>query len=334
MKRGRVSEAVAHPNLALVKYWGKRDEVNILPHQSSLSLTLAPMEVRAQVSFGTEADEVVINGRKAEGEQKRRVVRLLDELRAEAKKAGDPPLGGARVETSGNFPISAGLASSAAAFASLAVAANAAAGRPPDGPALSRLARLGSGSACRSIYGGFAAWRRGKREDGEDSFAEPLFSEQHWPDVRMVVCIVSAEEKEMSSRDGMGHTVKTSPYYPAWAEDAEREVGRATEIIRRKDLEALGQLAERNAWRMHATAFAADPPLCYMKPKTLELILALADERKRGQPFWFTLDAGPNPAILTDAAHQERALQLAKSFGEALVCAPGGGARLLSRSAG
>ena len=146
----------------------------------------------------------------------------------------------------------------------------------------------------------------------------------------MVVAVVSREEKEVKSRDGMKQTVETSPYYPAWIEDAEKEIGRAVEHIRRRDLEGLGALAERNAWRMHATAMAADPPLCYLKPKTLELIQALAEGRRKGLPVWFTLDAGPNPVILTDAVHEERAEELARACGasEVVRCAPGGDARV------
>ena len=124
----------------------------------------------------------------------------------------------------GDFPAAAGLASSAAGFAALAVAARAAAGFKRDTKAESILARRGSGSASRSIEGGFVRWNRGKRPDGKDSFGEQLFDEGHWPELRLLVGMVSREEKEVKSRDGMRSTVETSPYYPAWAKDAEREV--------------------------------------------------------------------------------------------------------------
>jgi len=318
--------ARAHPNLALVKYWGKRDEKLVLPHQSSLSLTLAPLAVTATVELGTREDEVVINGVHAAGVERERVLELIRRV-----QDGRPELQGAHVETAGDFPVAAGLASSAAAFAALAVAARAAAGDPPDPKAASILARVGSGSASRSVQGGFCAWHRGDRADGTDSFAEQLFPPSHWPEVRMVVAVVAKEEKDVKSRDGMRHTVATSPYYAAWVEDAEQEVARAVNAIRRRDLEELGAIAERNAWRMHATALAADPPLCYLKPKTLELIQAIGRLRAQGLPAWFTLDAGPNPVVLTDEKSEPTVTALCRGLGADPVvpCTPGGDAALV-----
>jgi diphosphomevalonate decarboxylase len=324
--------ARAHPNLALVKYWGKRDEALILPHQSSVSLTLAPLSVVATVELGRgEAvpDEVAINGVEASGRERDRVLAFLGLV-----TAGRPWLKGARVASAGDFPAAAGLASSAAAFAALALAARAAAGEPEDARLTSVLARRGSGSAARSVEGGFCAWHRGDRADGQDSHGEQLFPEGHWPQVRMVVAVVSRDEKEVHSRDGMKHTVETSPYYRAWVEDAEAEVARAVDAIRRRDLQALGTIAERNAWRMHATALAADPPLCYLRPKTLELIQAVGRLRKSGVPAWFTLDAGPNPVVLTDQASESTVVALCRGLGAdpVVACAPGGGAHLLDAS--
>lgn len=320
--------AIAHPNIALVKYWGKRDEALILPHQSSFSMTLAPLEVKATVGFGGSADDVQINGRAAEGKERERVVALVDRVRAEHRT-----LGPVRVVTQGNFPMAAGLASSAAAFAAIAVALRAAAGLPKDPRAASILARLGSGSAARSVEGGFCAWRRGQAADGSDSYAEQLFDARHWPELRMMAVVVSGEEKEVKSRDGMRHTVETSPYYPAWIADAEAELPRAVDLVRARDLEGLGALCERNAWRMHATAMAANPPLCYLKPKTLQLIQAVASERRWGLPVWFTLDAGPNPVLLTTEQHLDACERFARQCGaEAITrCEPGGDARLVDQ---
>ncbi|MFP2913613.1 diphosphomevalonate/mevalonate 3,5-bisphosphate decarboxylase family protein, partial [Pyxidicoccus sp. 3LFB2] len=189
-----------------------------------------------------------------------------------------------------------------------------------------------SGSACRSVQGGFCEWQRGERPDGEDSFAVQRFDAAHWPDLRMVVAILDRGEKEVKSRDGMKHTVETSPYYPAWVQDAEKEIAHAREHIARRDLQALGELCERNAWRMHATAFAADPPLCYLNSGTLAVIQHLREQRKKGMPVWFTLDAGPNPVLLTDAAHEVAAEALARACGavDVIRCVPGGDAELKS----
>ena len=265
-----------------------------------------------------------MNGRPARAVELSRVVAVLDVVRREAR------LGSARVVSRGDFPAAAGLASSAAGFAALAVAARAAAGLPASAREASLLARLGSGSACRSVQGGVCVWRRGEAVDGSDSFAEQLFPPGHWPDLRLVVAEVDAAEKETSSRDGMRRTVETSPFYPAWVADAERAVPMAVEAVRRRDLEAVGVLAEQNAWRMHATALGAVPPLCYLVPATLALVQSLPAERQRGLPVWFTLDAGPNPVLLTDAAHEQAVAALATCLGgkRVILCHPGGDAHL------
>ncbi len=327
------STAVAHPNIALVKYWGKRDERLILPHQSSVSVTLAPLAITTTVEFTGAAgdDAVVLNGREAQGRERERVVDAVKLARAEVPAKQRKALGAARVTSKGDFPASAGLASSAAAFAALAVASRSAAGLGRDAKKESVLARRGSGSACRSVEGGFCRWNRGRRADGADSFAEQLFDETHWPELRLLVGLVSREEKAVGSRDGMKATVKTSPYYPAWAKDAEREAKAIVPLLRRRDLEAVGELAERNAWRMHATALGAKPPLCYLKPETLKVIEAVSAARGKGIGVWFTLDAGPNPVLLTSAKDEEHVATLVQGLGAAEVirCRPGGDARVV-----
>ena len=326
MSSGPKATAVAHPNIALVKYWGKRDERLRLPHQSSLSVTLGQLEVTTTVEFGVEQEEVTLQGKPAQGKERARVAEVLQRLREVIKT----PLSAARVLSVANFPAAAGLASSAAGFAALAVAARAAAGLPFEVRQASTLARLGSGSASRSIQGGFCVWRRGEASDGSDSYASQLFSEAHWPELRLLVTILSAEKKEVTSREGMKHTVETSPYYPAWVQDAEAEVERAAERIRNRDLAGLGRISERNAWRMHAAALSADPAICYLHPETLRMLLALEEERRMGLPVWFTLDAGPNPVLLTDAAHLPVVQAVVARIGvqQAIACNVGTDARL------
>lgn len=320
--------ATAHPNIALVKYWGKRSEKLILPHQSSLSVTLGPLAVTTSVEFLDERgeDTVEIGGARAQGSERQRVVEVLKLVRRASKKR----LGRAVMVSHGDFPASAGLASSAAAFAALSVAARAAAGLERDEKAESILARQGSGSACRSIAGGFVRWNRGRRADGADSWGEQLFDEGHWPALRLLVGMVSREEKEVKSRDGMRSTVETSPYYAAWAKDAEREVKEIVRFIKRRDLEAVGEIAERNAWRMHASALGANPPLCYLKPQTLAVIEACRLLRRDGVGAWFTLDAGPNPVLLTTEkdADQVAAMVRAQGAADVVHCRPGGDAEL------
>lgn len=319
--------AVSHPNIALVKYWGKRDEERVLPHQSSLSVTLDGLCVTTTVELGAPQEEIRLNRGPAKEAESARIRRVLAAVQREISE----PLGKAKVISEGNFPAAAGLASSAAGFAALATAARAAAKLRPDVRAASRLARIGSGSACRSIQGGTCVWRRGILPDGSDSYAEQAFPEQYWPELRLVVCIVSEGEKEVSSREGMRRTVETSPFYSAWVSAAEADIDRALEYVRDRNLPKLGELAERNAWRMHATALSADPPICYFGPATLRLIAAFREARKGGLPVWFTLDAGPNPVALTDEKHLARVESLCRESGSQriVVCAPGGDARLI-----
>ena len=237
-----------------------------------------------------------------------------------------------RVDSRGNFPMAAGLASSAAGFAALALAAPGGRGAVhrcrPRCRGWPARAAAPPAAACRV---GCASGTAATRADGADSVATQAFAESHWPELRLLAAVLSRSEKEVSSRDGMAQTVETSPYYPAWVEDAEAEIGRATDAIARRDIEALGALSERNAWRMHATAFAADPPLCYLLPSTLGLILASPAARRRGVPVWFTLDAGPNPVLLTLASHEAEVERLAREAGavEVVRCRPGGDARLV-----
>src|SRR5207249_6438211 len=217
---GADSTARANVNVALVKYWGKRDPALNLPATGSISLTLDGLGVEAAVDFGAgEADHVVIDGVDAAGEEAKRVVRFLDLVRAAARRRE------AKVVLRSTVPRGIGLASSAAAFAALALAASRAAGLTLDPSALSALARRGSGSAARSIFGGFVEWHRGERPDGVDSVAAPLAGPDEW-DVRVVVAVVSSARKTVSSREGMEHAA-TSPLYPAWVAGVDADLAAA-----------------------------------------------------------------------------------------------------------
>lgn len=286
--------ASAHSNIALVKYWGKRDEASILPWTGSLSMTLDALAVATTVAFDDgDADRVEINGVDLKGAARQRVVDTLDLVRAEAGFARR-----ARVLSRSDFPTGAGLASSAAGGAALAAAASWAAGLDPAPEALSILARRNSGSACRSIHGGFSEWVPGERPDGTDSFAVPLFDERHWPELRMIAAIGDTAEKAVSSREGMRRTVTTSPFYEAWRGVSARDLVECRGAIEARDLTRLGEIAERNAWRMHAAALGAEPPLRYFTATTLTILDGMQALRKQGREVYFTLDAGPNPILL------------------------------------
>ncbi|HUI38765.1 MAG TPA: diphosphomevalonate decarboxylase, partial [Thermoplasmata archaeon] len=201
----------AAPNIALVKYWGMRDNDLVLPNNSSLSVTLGRFRTRTSVRFtdAIPADRFVLNGALASGRIAEEVSTFLDRVRLSAGLRAR-----SRVRSSNNFPTGSGLASSASGFAALAAAGSAAAGLPLDGRSLSRLARLGSGSAARSIFGGFVEWNAGRRDDGRDCYAVPLFPEDHWPELVDLVAIVrGAPTKSIRSSVAMQRTVDTSPEY-------------------------------------------------------------------------------------------------------------------------
>lgn len=296
--------ARAHPNIALIKYWGKRDQALFLPATSSLSMTLDGLSATTTVEFSPrfEADRFELDGQVIEGRALDRFALLLDRVRALAGM--DLP---AKVASANDFPKAAGLASSAAGGAALAAAACWAAGLDLAPQALSRLARQFSGSACRSIEGGFCEWQRGERCDGGDSFAIQVAPEAHWPSLRMVVAICSEAEKPLSSRTAMQHSVDTSPFFAAWAEQVGRDLSMARGALLARDLDALGPIVETNACRMHAVALGAHPPTIYLRPITLAVIEAVqALRREEGIGAWFTLDAGPNPVVLCEEAAAAR----------------------------
>jgi diphosphomevalonate decarboxylase len=319
--------ARAHVNVALVKYWGKRDPDLNLPSTGSISLTLDRLAVEAAVTFGAgEADRIEIDGAPASGVEAERVVRFLDVVRTEAGRRER-----ALVATRSTVPRGIGLASSAAAFAALALGASRAAGLELDAPALSRLARRGSGSAARSVFGGFVEWQRGERADGRDSVAEPLAEAADW-DVRIVVAVTSSAPKAVSSRDGMARAA-TSPLYPAWVAGAEVDLAEARAAIRARDLAALGLVAEHSALKMHAIGLAARPPLLYWRAATVECVHRVWELRAAGTPAFVTIDAGPQVKVLCapgDADRVADALRAVPGVERVLACSPGPGVELVA----
>jgi diphosphomevalonate decarboxylase len=281
--------ARAHPNIAVVKYWGKRDVERNLPAVPSLSLTLSRFETRTEVVYGAEADRVEFDGVDAEFDFQSKVLHFLDRIH--------PGRAPCVVRTSNNFPASAGLASSSSGFAALTLAYAAAAGLEKPRSTLSSWARLGSGSACRSLWGGWVEWRCGISPDGRDSHGEPVAPAEYW-DVRMLVAIVSDQKKSVASTGGMERTRRTSPYFDTWTNTAGDDVERARSAIFRRDLTALGETMERSTYKMHATMHTAWPPLIYWQPGTVACLHAVQHLRASGIEAWCTMDAGPNVKVL------------------------------------
>ncbi len=320
--------AEANTNIALVKYWGKRDKQLNLPAVGSLSLTLEGLSTRTEVRFDSTlaADALTLNGDTAMGEPLRRISKFLDLVRMRAALSAR-----AQVVSANNFPTAAGLASSASAFAALALAATRAAGLELTGAELSVLARRGSGSAARSIFGGFVHLHRGVRDDGDDCYAEEVGGATEWG-VRLVVGVTSEGQKETLSTDGMQHTAETSPYYAQWIATSEPDLAAARKAVAARDLEALGVVTERSCLTMHASAMAARPAVVYFLGATIDGYRAVQTMRKGGLPAWFTCDAGPHVKVLTDAEHAEEISQKLAAVPGVLrtrVCVPGKGARLV-----
>ena len=319
---GRVV-ARANTNIALVKYWGKRDAALNLPAVGSLSLTLDGLSTRTTVAFDGKLDHdtLLLNGADSDVKATARVSKFLDLVRALA----DIRLR-ARVESVNDFPTAAGLASSASAFAALALAATRAAGLTLDDRALSILARRGSGSAARSIFGGFVEMQRGSRPDGEDAFAAPIATD--W-DLRMVIAATATGPKATLSTDGMRHTAETSPYYDAWVRMSEADLASARDAIGRRDLAALGEVTEASCLSMHASALAARPAVLYFVGATIEGYRIIQDLRRGGVPAWFTCDAGPHVKALTDAAHAQQVEAALARLGKTWICRPGPRAQVI-----
>lgn len=316
--------ASANTNIALIKYWGKADESRSIPTTSSLSLTLGGTRTITTVAFdgGQDgSDTVTINGSAPGGTQRERVVRFLDLVRSRSGVRL-----AASVTSTSTVPLAAGLASSAAGFAALAAAASRAAGMELDARDLSRLARRGSGSATRSVFGGLVVWNAG--HDDATSYAEPV---QDRPDLAMVVAVLSQDRKTISSTVAMRTTMTTSPLYPSWVRASELDLREALTAVRGRDLERLGEVVEANAMGMHASMMAARPAVVYWLPQTLEVLQAVRDLRAQGLPAWATMDAGPNVKVLTGGASAEAVAAALRERlpGVALwVRRPGGGVRV------
>lgn len=320
--------ARANTNIALVKYWGKRDLALNLPAAGSLSLTLEGLSSHTQVCFGeSEADELWLDGRPAEPAALARALRVVDEIRRRADLRA-----AVRICSQNDFPTGAGLASSASGLAALTVAAARAAGLQLTPTQLSALARLGSGSACRSLFGGFVEWRAGERADGSDSHGLPLFPAEHW-DLRCCVAIVSEGPKPTSSTEGMLHTAASSPYQPVFLSAVAADLDAARQAIAARDLLALARVAERSSLRMHASMMAAEPPLLYLSPQSWQVIVAVRELREReGLPVFFTVDAGPNVKAFCEAdalPALQAALAAVSGVQRLILARPGGGAELL-----
>ena len=280
--------ARARSNIALVKYWGKADASLNVPAVGSISITLDALWSDTELEFDAalDTDRLLLDGHERP-EQLARVSACLDILRRMADV--DTP---ALVRSQNNFPTAAGLASSASGFAALVAAGTDALNLGLSPRDLSIVARRGSGSAARSIFGGFVEMHAGHAEDGRDSFAEPLMAAEDWP-LEVVVAVTASGEKKVSSGSGMMRSAQSSAYYPAWVQSHPADLERAREALRTRDFAKLAEVSEHSCLKMHAAAMAAQPALIYWNGVTMICLELIAAMRATGVPVFFTVDAGP-----------------------------------------
>jgi diphosphomevalonate decarboxylase len=317
--------ALAHPNIAFIKYWGNRDESLRLPANGSISMNLEELETQTTVTFSDSLweDSLFLNGKLITGTGGVRITRFLDIVR---NLAGTKLR--AHVISNNNFPIGAGIASSASAFAALALAATHALGLDLDIVDLSRLARRGSGSACRSIPGGFVEWQVGVEEI--DSYAFPIAPQEHWGLIDCIV-VVSYDKKATGSTEGHARA-GTSPLQAARVADAPHRLAICRSAIEQKDFTALAEIVEHDSNMMHAVMMTSCPPLFYWHASTLVVMRAIREARKNGIAACYSIDAGPNVHVVAEAIEEIRLLDLLKSLPgvrEVRVAHVGGAARLI-----
>lgn len=316
-------EAIAHANIALAKYWGKRDAAQNLPDVPSLSLTLSGLSTTTRVSFDANliADELILNGTPADAEKKRKVTALLDRVR----RAGGLQAF-ARVESSNDFPTASGLASSASGFAALALASLGAAGLAWPVAAVSDLARRSSVSAARSVFGGFVTLEAGA------THAEPLEVGSSARQLQMVIAVTDSGPKQVGSTAGMLQTQSSSPYYAGWREAAPLVYRELRDALVAGDFEKVGDAMEHSTLLMHASMLSARPALIYMNPATLAVITRVRELRRHGSFAYFTMDAGPHVKVLTQSSVSSvlaRELELVPGVSRVIVTGVGGDARIL-----
>lgn len=298
--------ARANSNIALIKYWGKRNEPLILPTNNSLSVTLDGLYTETTVHFDESLteDQFTLDQEQVTGIPYERVTNFLDLFREYTGKKNLY----ASVDSTNHVPTAAGFASSASGFAALAAATAKALDLDLSKEELSKFTRQGSGSACRSVYGGFVEWEKGEKEDGSDSFAVQVAPQDHW-DLRVAAVVLTAQEKDVSSRDGMKLTVDTSLFYDGWLAGIPKDLREIKEGIAKRDFEKVGRIAEANCLKMHATTLGATPPFTYWQDSTMTVMNTVQQLRKEGILAYFTIDAGPNVKVLYLPEDEEEVLQ-------------------------
>lgn len=304
------SQAFAPTNIALCKYWGKRHQQLHLPMTSSLSVTLPNIGTDTEVSTHQgDGDQITLNNElmAPTSEFHQRLTKFLDLFRLDHHYF--------QVKTISTIPVAAGFASSASGFAAITLALNNLYGWDLSRTELSLLARLGSGSACRSLWPGFVEWQKGEREDGLDSHGVPL--DQPWPDLHIGIIVIDAGQKSIGSTSAMAKTVAETILYQSWPAQVDHDMAALKRAIATQDFDLLGQTAETNTLAMHATMIAAQ--VIYWSPQTVALIHKIHEARQQGLKVYFTEDAGPNIKLIY---RQQDAADIKRMFAPNYVITP------------
>jgi len=315
----------APANIAFIKYWGKRNEKLRIPANSSISMNLSNTFSITSVDFDNrlKEDVVKIDDVVSAGGEKERVARHLSLVRKMAGKSDY-----AEVISKNNFPKASGIASSASGFAALTLAASLAARLKLSEKDLSILARLGSGSACRSIPDGFVEWKKGSKN--QDSFAYSLYPADYW-DICDVIAVIGQTSKKVSSTEG--HAIaESSPFYKTRIAGMKNKIKEIKLALKDKDFTRFGEILEAEAVNMHTVMMTSNPALFYWTPKTLEIILKVIDWRGEGIEAYFTIDAGPNVHIICEGKNLEKIkakVALIAGVKKVLVNKPAVGARTI-----
>lgn len=298
-----LATCAATPNNALIKYWGKRDEKLFLPTNGSVSVCMdEQLTTTTTVVFSPsfKSDDGWLDGKKIDEKEIVSAKKIFDLLRARSKKKFF-----ARFASRNSFPTAAGFASSASGMAALAIAGASALSFKLSAKELSIIARQGSGSACRSVLGGFVEWRKGEKLDGSDSFAEQVAPSTHWPEFRCVIAIVEESKKKVSSRSGMKQTVASSSLFRQRLSEMPKKIEEMKKSILSKNLPSLLELAMRESNSMHACMLDTFPPILYLNEGSKQVISAVHEfNAARGETLaGYTFDAGPNAHVYTVEKH-------------------------------
>ncbi|MDG2107100.1 MAG: diphosphomevalonate decarboxylase [Woeseiaceae bacterium] len=316
--------AIAQPNIALIKYWGKRNVSRNLPAVGSISITLSDLytEVSIDFSSGLSQDELVVNGK--------RNIEMLPRISACIDSVAGGDRCRVRVSSKSNFPIAAGLASSASAFAATTVAIAGAAGLSFSTSELAKLAGQASGSAARSLYGGFAELKN----SGENIEVTSLCSDDSWP-IQVIVAITETGQKAVGSTVAMEFSRKTSPFYKSWIAQQDKDLDSARLAIDRRDFDGLATVAEHNCLKMHSVMWTSRPSLVYWNSATIACMQRIRRLQEDGCKVFFTIDAGPQvkAVCLPEYAIDVReALKKTPGVQQVMVSGLGTAARLIESS--